>query len=354
MKNNTFTKKILIFLLLALVVCLFANINQIFATYISDPHLRPNPHHFPHPHFRDDMFRYRLGWEMALSFIFAFFIIAYNAGVFWIHKREKKANQQTVVTISILAGLLLFVFLIVVFLPDRHFPSRFLSLILSKALFVIMASISAGQLYRLIWQKQQVEIENEKLKTDSIQSRYQGLMNQLNPHFLFNSLNSLSYLIRESQQDKALTFIDELSSIFRYVLQKRNDELVTLEEEIQFTEAYRYLLSIRFENKLFFEIRIDENDMKLLLPFLTLQPLIENAVKHNVISAKQPLAIFIYTDEGNLVVSNPISAKLPDGESTGIGLSNLASRYKLLTGKQITIMHDEKNFLVKIPLVSKQ
>jgi sensor histidine kinase YesM len=351
--NNTLTKKVLVFLLLALVVCLFANINQIVATYISDPHLHPNPHHFPRPHFRDDMFKYRLIWEMVLSFIFAFVIISYNAGLFKARKMNRKANQVTIVSVSIVAGLLLFFFLIVIFLPERRIPSRFFFMILSKALFIIMASISAGQLYRLIWQKQQVEIENEKLKTDSIQSRYQGLMNQLNPHFLFNSLNSLSYLIRESQQDKALTFIDELSSIFRYVLQKRNDELVTLEEEIQFTEAYRYLLSIRFENKLFFEIKIDESDMKLLLPFLTLQPLIENAVKHNVISTKQPLAIFIYTDEGNLVVSNPISAKLPDGESTGIGLSNLASRFKLLTGKQITVQHDEKTFLVKIPLVSK-
>ncbi|WP_320052473.1 histidine kinase [uncultured Acetobacteroides sp.] len=355
MNNNTLTKKILIFLLLALMVCLFANINQIVGMYIADPHPRPHPPRFPgEPRFREDMFRYRMVWEMVLSFVSAFTIIAYNAGVFRSNKRTKKSNQLTVVAISTLAGLLLFVFLIVVFLPNKHFPSRFISLILSKALFVIMASISAGQLYRLIWQKQQVEIENEKLKTDSLQSRYQGLMNQLNPHFLFNSLNSLSYLIRENEQNKALTFIDELSSIFRYVLQKRSEELVTLEEEIQFTEAYRYLLSIRFENKLFFEIKIDESDMKLLLPFLTLQPLIENAVKHNVISTKQPLAVFIYTEEDNLVVSNPISAKLPDGESTGIGLSNLASRFKLLTGKQLTVINDEKTFLVKIPLVSKQ
>lgn len=348
--NSTLTKKMLIFLLLALLVCLFANINQIVALYISDPH--PRPHSFPHSPFRAEMFKYRLIWEMVLSFIFAFIIIAYNAGIHNPASKQKNTNQISVVTISIVAGLLLFFFLIVTFLPDKRIPSRFFSLILSKALFVIMASISAGQLYRLIWQKQQVELENEKLKTDNIESRYQGLMNQLNPHFLFNSLNSLAYLIREKEQDKALTFIDELSSIFRYVLQKRSDELVTLEEEIQFTEAYRYLLSIRFESKLFFEIRIEHDDKHLRLPFLTLQPLIENAVKHNVISAKQPLAIFIYTSGGYLVVSNPIAAKLPDAESTGIGLSNLANRYKLLTGKQITVVHDEKTFMVKIPLVS--
>lgn len=343
--NSTLTKRILIFLLLALIVCLFANINQLVGFFIKDGHEPPHPH-------RVLMYRYHLAWEMVLSFVFAFILICYNAGLSIIRKAEKKSNQLTIVSVSILAGLLLFFFLILTFTPDRRMPSRFFFMIMSKALFVIMASISAGQLYRLIWQKQQVELENEKLKTDNIESRYQGLMNQLNPHFLFNSLNSLAYLIREKEQDKALTFIDELSSIFRYVLQKRSDELVTLEEEIQFTEAYRYLLSIRFESKLFFEIRIEHDDKQLRLPFLTLQPLIENAVKHNVISAKQPLAIFIYTSGGYLVVSNPIAAKLPDAESTGIGLTNLANRYKLLTGRQITVVHDEKTFMVKIPLVS--
>ena len=348
MPNNTLTKKVLIFLLLALLICLFANINQLVGLFTRDYPTDPQRLH------RMQMFRNRLIWEMILSFIFSFAIVSYNAGLFKLGKENKKTSQATIVAISITAGLLFFFFLIITFLPERRIPSRFFFMLLSKALFVIMAAIAAGQLYRLIWQKQQVEIENEKLKTDSLQSRYQGLMNQLNPHFLFNSLNSLAYLIRENEQDKALTFIDELSSIFRYVLQKRSNELVTLEEEIQFTEAYRFLLSIRFENKLFFEIKIDEKDMQRLLPFLTLQPLIENAVKHNVISSKQPLAIFIYTEEGELVVSNPVSAKRPDGESTGIGLSNLASRFKLLTGKQISVVHTESTFLVKIPLIAKR
>lgn len=351
MPNNKLTKRILIFLLLALLICLIANINQILALYVGD--IRPRPHHMPHSPQHEDFFRYRLAWEMGISFLFALVAVVFNSGAIAYKRWYVKLSQPVIIGISIAVGVALFTVLFLTFMPERSFPSRFFFLILSKALFVIMSSIVAGQLYRLIWQKQQVEIENEKLKTESIQSRYQGLMNQVNPHFLFNSLNSLSYLIRGNEQEKALTFIDELSSIFRYVLQKRSDELVTLEDEIQFTEAYRYLLSIRFENKLFFEIKIDDNDRQRLLPFLTLQPLIENAVKHNVISAKQPLAIFIYTDEGDLVVSNPISEKLPDGESTGIGLSNLSSRIKLLTGKQIMIVRTESTFLVRIPLVTK-
>lgn len=352
MPNKTLTKRILIFLLLALLICLIANINQILALYVGD--IRPRPRHMPHSPQHVEFFRYRLAWEMGISFMFALVAVVFNSGAIAYKRWYAKLKQPAIIGISVIVGLTLFAVLFLSFMPERHFHSRFFFLILSKSLFVIMSSIVAGQLYRLIWQKQQVEIENEKLKTESIQSRYQGLMNQVNPHFLFNSLNSLAYLIRENEQGKALTFIDELSSIFRYVLQKRSEELVTLEEEIQFTEAYRYLLSIRFENKLFFEIKIDDNDRQRLLPFLTLQPLIENVVKHNVISSKQPLAIFIYTDEGDLVVSNPISEKLPDGESTGIGLSNLSSRIKLLTGKQITIVRTENTFLVRIPLVTKR
>lgn len=347
MQNNTLTKRILIFLLLALMVCLFANINQLIGYFSRE-------FHDPERYQRMLMFRYRLIWEMILSFVSAFLLISYNAGLYTTAKRDKKRSQITIITISVIGGLLLFLLLFNTFLPEKRIPSRYFYMLLSKSLFVIAASITAGQLYRLIWQKQQVEIENEKLKTDSIQSRYQGLMNQLNPHFLFNSLNSLSYLIRQNDQDKALTFIDELSSIFRYVLQKRNDELVTLEEEIQFTEAYRYLLSIRFENKLTFDIKIDEKNQHQLLPFLTLQPLIENAVKHNVISSKQPLSIYIYVEDEDLIVSNPITKKLPDGESTGIGLANLSSRFKLLTGKQILIEHAENMFTVRIPLVAKR
>jgi sensor histidine kinase YesM len=342
------TRRIIIFILLALLICLFANINQIVAAYLAD--MNPRPHKFPRPPFNPEMFRYRLAWEMGLSFLFALVAVIGNSGVWQASLGKRKVSQATVVALSFAAGLAIFFFLYFAFFPHKYFPSRFFFLILSKAIFVIMAAIAAGQLYRLIWQKQDVELENEKLKTDNLQSRYQGLMNQLNPHFLFNSLNSLAFLIRENEQKKALTFIDELSSIFRYVLQKRNDELVTLEDEIQFTEAYRYLLSIRFENKLFFELRIDEQALGKKLPFLTLQPLIENAVKHNTVSAKHPLAIFIYTSDDNLIISNPKNAKLSEPESTGIGLTNLSNRYKLLTGKQLTVVDDEKTFMVIIPL----
>lgn len=341
-------KKILIFLLIAFIICFLANINQLIGIFMND---FPGPprHRFRSPEsFR--LMQYRLAGEIILSLIVSFILMAYNSGMLVKLKPNKKPNQPLIITVSIILGFLLFCLLFLAFMPDRR-PSRLYFILLSKVIFVIATSISAGQLYRLIWQKQQMELENEMLKTDNIQSRYLVLMDQVNPHFLFNSLNSLSYLIRENQQDKALTFIDELSSIFRYVLQKRSNELVTLQEEIQFTEAYRYLLNIRYEHKLLFEIKIEEEFKERRVPFLCLQPLIENAVKHNVISAKQPLSIFIFTLDGNLVVSNPIISKISTEKSTGIGLTNLANRYKLLTGKNITIDNDGKTFIVSIPML---
>lgn len=345
---NSRTKKIMVFVLIAVIICLLANINQLIGLLMNDFPRPPRHHHRP----PDGLIKmqYRLTGEIILSLVVSFGIMTFNSGMLIWYNAKKKLNQPLVITISTVVAFLLFFLLFLAFMPDRR-PSRMYFLLLSKVIFVVVVSISAGQLYRLIWQKQQVELENEQLKTDNIESRYMVLMDQVNPHFLFNSLNSLAYLIRESQQEKALTFIDELSSIFRYVLQKRSNELVTLHEEILFTEAYRYLLDIRYEHKLFFEIKITEEDMLRKLPFLSLQPLIENAVKHNAISSKQPLAIFIYTLDGMLVVSNPIISKISTEKSTGIGLSNLSHRYQLLTGKNITIDNDGKTFIVKIPLI---
>lgn len=349
MQKSSIAKKILIFLLFALLICLLANINQFIGMLIDDPG-RPMRHHMRPP--RDfDMMRIRLTLEICISFIGSFLLIVFNSGMLRKSQHHKDANQRGIIAISILAGLLLFFLLTLLFIPNRHFASRFIYIIMSKTFFVMVSSIAIGQLYRLIWQKQKVELENEMLKTDNLQSRYMVLMDQVNPHFLFNSLNSLSYLIRENNNEKALTFIDELSSIYRYVLQKRYEELVTLEEEMLFTQAYRYLLDIRFEHKLFIDIQIGEEEKRQKLPFLSLQPLIENAVKHNVISSKQPLTISIFTREGCLVVSNPIIQKITPEKSTGIGLANLSKRYKLLTGSSISVENDGSTFVVTIPLI---
>jgi len=179
-------------------------------------------------------------------------------------------------------------------------------------------------------------------------------MGQVNPHFFFNSLNGLNALIRSGEQDKTLTYLDELSNVFRYILQSNRKELVSLAEELEFVKAYTYLLSVRYEGKLFFSIQVDPLYLHWHLPILSILPLIENAVKHNVISKQYPLQIDIYTTkEDQLMISNQIRPKVDENERSGIGLKNLWGRYRMLTGKDINISQRKEYFKVSLPLLKK-
>ena len=175
-------------------------------------------------------------------------------------------------------------------------------------------------------------------------------MSQISPHFLFNSLNSLSMLVREKHNDKALTYIERLSYVFRYIIQNGQNTLSTVSDELQFIDSYRYLLEVRYADKLFFDIDIDPTYMSRQMPSLALQPLIENAVKHNSITRSKPLTISIYTKDGAIVVANPIIPKIESEISTGIGLQNLSSRWQMITGQEIEVIRTENEFIVRLPL----
>ena len=176
------------------------------------------------------------------------------------------------------------------------------------------------------------------------------LVGQINPHFFFNSLNSLAMLVREKHDQKALTYIDQLSYTFRYIIQNGQSMLMTLDEELKFLEAYSYLFKIRYADKLFFDIDVDEKYLGWKLPAFSLQPLIDNAVKHNSITRTKPFHISVRTEEGLLVVSNPKVPKLEPEPSTGIGLENLRNRWNLITGSDIEIVDDGATFSVRMPL----
>lgn len=202
----------------------------------------------------------------------------------------------------------------------------------------------------LLKQRQKMVIENERLKTENLSTRYNMLMGQINPHFFFNSLNSLSMLVREQDNDRALEYIDQLSYTFRYIIQNGQSSVTTLREEIAFAEAYAYLFKIRYEDKLFFEFDIKELYMDWTLPALSLQPLIGNAVKHNTITSKHPLRVVIRVRDGVLEVENAKYAKLDVEPSTGIGLQNLRSRWQIVTGRDIEIIDEAERFMVRMPL----
>ena len=223
-------------------------------------------------------------------------------------------------------------------------------MLLLKCSFAVVVSLLYSRIYVLISQRQAVVVENERLKNENLTTRYNLLVGQINPHFFFNSLNSLAMLVREKHDQKALTYIDQLSYTFRYIIQNGQSMLMTLDEELKFLEAYSYLFKIRYADKLFFDIDVDEKYLGWKLPAFSLQPLIDNAVKHNSITRTKPFHISVRTEEGLLVVSNPKVPKLEPEPSTGIGLENLRNRWNLITGSDIEIVDDGATFSVRMPL----
>ena len=217
----------------------------------------------------------------------------------------------------------------------------------------IMTCTVSGSCYiaYLIRRQQEVVVENQQLQAENILNQYEVLKNQLNPHMLFNSLNTLRSLVREDQ-DKAQEYIQELSRVLRYTLQGNDSKSVTLRDEMEFVSAYIFLLKMRFEDNLSFDIRIDKQYDDHRLPPMAVQMLIENAVKHNEISDRRPLSIRVYTEGEELVVTNPVQPKLTATAGTGVGLANLAKRYHLLYKCEIQIT-ENKYFTVRIPINSK-
>ena len=219
-----------------------------------------------------------------------------------------------------------------------------------KYLVVIIVTLLYGRIYGMLLHQQQIQVENEHLRTENLQTRYNMLLGQISPHFFFNSLNSLSMLVREQNEDKALAYIDQLSYTFRYIIQNGQNTLSTLEEEIEFARAYGELFKVRYADKLFFDIEINPELNAWTLPALTLQPLIGNAVKHNTITRKLPLHVSIRTEGTMLVVSNRKAPKIETEPSTGIGLDNLRNRWMLITGQTFEIVDTEKEFTILLPL----
>lgn len=192
-------------------------------------------------------------------------------------------------------------------------------------------------------------VNAEKLNKESVIAQYEALKSQVNPHFLFNSLNVLTNLVY-SDQDKAASFIKKLAEVYRYVLDTRQMELVSLEEELAFAESYIFLLRIRFGDNLKIENQIDSKVGKVVP--LSIQMLLENAVKHNEVSAEQPLEVKLFIQDGFIIVSNTLKLKsnMLEGNS-GVGLQNIKRRYEFLTPQKVTIENTQGSFIVRIPVL---
>ncbi|MBQ3197266.1 MAG: histidine kinase [Alistipes sp.] len=233
----------------------------------------------------------------------------------------------------------------------QHEPNIMIDyMVIMKCLVAVTVAVLYGRIYGMLFEQQKIQLENERLRSENLQTQYNLLMGQISPHFFFNSLNSLSMLVREQNEEKALAYIDQLSYTFRYIIQNGQNTNTTLADEMEFTQAYGELFKVRYADKLFFDIDIDPKYNEWTLPALTMQPLIGNAVKHNTITRKQPFHISIRTEGSTLIVSNRKAPKLEQEPSTGIGLKNLRSRWQLITGHDIEIKETETEFIVRLPL----
>ncbi|WP_100615949.1 histidine kinase [Confluentibacter citreus] len=200
---------------------------------------------------------------------------------------------------------------------------------------------------------QQNKIKEQKVIAGTASAKFDALKNQLDPHFLFNSLNVLTSLIEENPEN-AQKFTTSLSKVYRYVLEQKDKELVSVDEELEFAKTYMSLLKMRFEDSIVFEMPEKASNPESKVVPLSLQLLLENAVKHNMVTSSKPLHIKIYEDGNYLVVENNLQLKDIVKKSSGVGLSNIMQRYDLLTTKKISINKEANRFAVAIPMLTKQ
>ena len=193
------------------------------------------------------------------------------------------------------------------------------------------------------------QVETERLKKQNLEAQFEALRNQINPHFLFNSFNVLSQLVHKDA-DSSVVFIEQLSKVYRYLIYHQEKNLVDLKTELEFIQSYLFLLKIRFQENLRVDMSVLDSEGYHVIP-ASLQLLIENAIKHNIVSKHQPLHITIKIEDNYLVVRNNLQKKQIKEPSTGLGLNNIKSRYKLLVDQEIRIIEDIDYFTVEIPLI---
>ena len=295
---------------------------------------------------------YEFLFQVLYNFLFCFIVSYYN--IKQLNGISKKQKKVVPIIATNLFLLLTFSF-IGIFLQKQLFHSNtpafifkggyVIRLLLSLLLLIIIIEI-----FFLLEKNRLKDIEHEKLRNALLKTELELLKGQLNPHFFFNSLSSLSAIVREDPI-KAQHYINHLSKAYRYSLQATESHLVSLSDELQTLESYTELLKMRYENAFSVKIDVEEKWLAAKLPHISLQPLIENAMKHNAASATNPLNIHLYVLEGSLICKNNLQPLAYQEKTTGTGLANLAERIRILLQQEIEIEKTSGSFIVKIPLV---
>mgnify|MGYP005990433929 CR=1 FL=1 len=302
------------------------------------------------------------GFYQLYAFVLGFsnmFYFSYLEGLDWKKKDGVKRIAIGVIgsTILTLIGL----FLLRLFTSVVYMGNTFLHFLSHETLkdyqFGLWITLSIVIVFHFVYfynRKQKQKIKEQKVIAGTASAKFDALKNQLDPHFLFNSLNVLTSLIEENPEN-AQRFTTSLSKIYRYVLEQKNKDLVSVDQELQFAKTYMSLLKMRFEDSLVFTIPEQANNPESKVVPLSLQLLLENAVKHNIVNSNKPLHITIYEENGFLVVENNLQIKqVVKSSSSGVGLSNIKQRYGLLTNKKVSIIESKELFKVALPMLTKQ
>jgi LytS/YehU family sensor histidine kinase len=253
---------------------------------------------------------------------------------------------------TLFIGAVMMMFLVTIHqlcLPHYHFQS----MILMYEFRGLIINLTVNLFLFLLYQNhvtQAISRELDQMNADKTAAQYELLKQQVNPHFLFNSLNTLKSMV-EAQDKNAPHFIVMLSDFYRSALEKRNDYIIPLQEELETLQAYMFLLKSRFEAGIQLEIDIEPPHVTSMIPSFTLQLLVENCIKHNVVSLAAPLVIRIYTDNESLIVENNLQVKRSPVLSTYTGLNNIIQRYQHLSGRDVVITKTEDFFTVELPVI---
>lgn len=287
---------------------------------------------------------------VRIVLLFGFSLATLKFNLVWIERFKKKNRLKISIFINtlILSGWILIFYLINMFVYNIY------SSVLSPGVnsisyfFLWILLLIMSKTINLIEKSKLDAVEKEVLKQKSLENELDALKNQINPHFLFNSLNTLSLLVREDQKAAGL-FINKLSFLFRYILQSQEQSLVTVTEELKVLDSYIHLIKQRYQDNFNVFVKVNDQMLQRKIPILAMQMLMENAVKHNEISSKNPLYMEFYSEGKSIVGKNLLNKRTGNIESTNTGLKNLNTRTKILIGEEIEILRDETHFTVKIP-----
>ncbi|MDL2266125.1 histidine kinase [Parabacteroides sp. OttesenSCG-928-G07] len=263
--------------------------------------------------------------------------------------RSSQLSKRLLVTFAI--TVVAYGVYILISLLSKAYGDCFTGVLLFQFVVSCLLCAFVGHVYVMYLEQRNRDLEIEQLKLENLQSRYDALTNQINPHFLFNTINGLTALVRNDEKQKTLQYTSKMSALFRYILQSEKKGLVPLKEELDFLESYRYLLEVRYAEKLSFQIDIPDDKLAFEIPVLSLLPVIENVVKHNVIDCEHPMLISVSVGDSNeLIITNPIQEKIDKPIQNGVGLPNLSARFRLLLDREVKVENDGQIFKVCLPL----